>query len=137
MKIAFLLMTYVARHSLGSIGSAETGFLIDTDPDSVRVPDVGFVARERTQSTTHFFRGAPDLAVEVVSPSDRAAEVEEKVRDWLAAGTRLVWVADPATRTVVAHRAGSSPRSFGAGDSVPGEDVVPGFALSVSDAFDV
>ena len=137
MKIGFLLMTYVSRHSLGSISSSETGFLIGSDPDTVRVPDVGYVEFGRKQSTVHFFRGAPDLAVEVVSPHDRATEVEEKVQDWLAAGTRLVWVADPASRTIVAHRAGSNPRSHRVGDSVPGEDVVPGFELRVSDAFDV
>ena len=119
MNIAFRLASHVRERGLGFVYAAETGFHIERNPDTVRAPDVAFVTSERRVSRRGFHEIAPDLAVEVVSPGDRATEVDEKVRDWLAAGTRLVWVADPASRTIVPHRAGSSPRSFRVGDSVP------------------
>ena len=78
--------------------AASTGFIIDTAPDTVRAPDVSFVSRERAEATAEergFFPGAPDLAVEVISPNDRYSEIEEKVSDWLRAGTQMVVVIDP------------------------------------------
>jgi len=137
MNVAFHLMIHVKRKRLGRVCTAETGFVLRTTPDTVRAPDVGFVSSMRVVSTKRYFPGAPDFAVEVVSPGDGAAEVAEKVADWLGSGARLVWVADTARRTIVSYAPAREPRTYGAGESVSGEDVVPGFSLSVDDAFDV
>ena len=102
------LIAFVKKNNLGEVHSSETGFIIDTAPDTVRAPDVSFVARERAEATAEergFFPGAPDLAVEVISPNDRYSEIEEKVSDWLRAGTQMVVVIDPHQRTATVYRA--------------------------------
>ncbi len=101
LRIGEFVSSFVRQRGLGVATGAETGFQIGRDPDTVRAPDVGFVCAERVPATptAGFFDGAPDLAVEVLSPSDRASEVLAKVQDWLGAGCRIVWVVDPGTRT--------------------------------------
>jgi Uma2 family endonuclease len=102
---------------------------------SVRAPDAAFVTRERAErfaDREKYFEGAPDLAAEVVSPGDSGREVAEKVGDYLAAGTRLVWVIDPRRRTVTVHRPGADPQTLGPDDLLEGGDLLPGFALPVS-----
>ena len=104
-QIGGCLGAFVAKNGLGETYAAETGFIIDTAPDTVRAPDVSFVARERAEATAEergFFPGAPDLAVEVISPNDRDSEIREKVSDWLRAGTQMVVVIDPPQRTCTA-----------------------------------
>jgi Uma2 family endonuclease len=101
------LSIYVAEHNLRMTFGAETGFIIERNPDTVRAPDVAFVVNERIPNPlpSGFFPGPPDLAVEVLSPSDRASEVTAKTRCWLTAGCREVWNVDPETKTVTVHRA--------------------------------
>lgn len=137
MKLAGPLASYVDGESLGVVFGAETGFLIARDPDTVRAPDVAFVSAGRVGATLPkgFFPGPPDLAVEVLSPEDRASEVLAKVGDWLEAGCRLVWVVDPRTRTVTVYRGLSEVRVLRNGETLSGEDVVPGFSAPVSRVF--
>ena len=99
------LAVFVKQRSLGRVFGAETGFRIGHDPDTVRA-DVAFVTAMRVgvELPPGFFPGPPDLAVEVLSPDDRAGEVLAKVQDWLDAGCRAVWVVDPRTRTVTVYR---------------------------------
>ena len=80
-------------------------------------------------------KGAPDLAIEVLSPNDRRSEVEEKISDWLGAGARMVWLVDPEARTIAVHRAATAPRVVASGGTVDGEDVLPGFSMPVDAAF--
>jgi Uma2 family endonuclease len=130
---------YVRRHQLGRVFTGEPGFVLATNPDTVRAPDVAFITRERLQASgvpTGYFHGAPDLAVEIVSPNDRYTEVSEKVAEWLTHGTRLVLVADPRRRTVTAYRPDQTFRIYGIDDALSGEDVVPGWSLSVRELFD-
>jgi Uma2 family endonuclease len=136
-KITVRLGTFVEQHALGEILGAEGGFLIARDPDTVRAPDVAFIARQRcpTPFPTEFFPGPPDLAVEVLSPSDRASEVLAKVQDWLDAGCGAVWVVDPATRTLTVYRGRSGVEVFRPGDELPGGDLLPGFRLAVAEIF--
>ena len=118
--------------------AAETGFLLSRDPDHVRAPDVAFVRRERVEAVgyTHgFFPGAPDLAVEVISPSDRYTEVDEKVAEWLAAGTSMVVVVNPRNRTVRVHRPTTDSVLLTEEDTLDGGDVVPGWEMPVADIF--
>jgi Uma2 family endonuclease len=137
VRIAASLQSFVRERRMGTVIGADGGFQIAHDPDTVRAPDVGFVCADRVRGglTRGFFPGAPDLAVEVVSPSDRASEVLAKTRDWLAAGCRAVWVVDPAERTVSIHDNCGQVRTLGVSDELTGSDVVPGFRLPVAEIF--
>ena len=131
------LDNFVREHDLGIVVGAETGFILESDPDTVRAPDVAFVSTARLPqgSVRGYFPGAPDLAVEVVSPGDTVQEVDDKVAEWLTAGTRLVWVARPSRRTVEVHRADGTVSLLGVRDELSGEDVVPGFTMPVARIF--
>jgi Uma2 family endonuclease len=137
-RLTSRLEQHVAQHNLGSVTGAETGYSLEQDPDTVRAPDIGFVSQERIEKTglpRTFYPGAPDLAVEVVSPSDTAAEVDDKARAWLAAGSRLVWNVQPITRVVEVYRPGRDIEVRTAADALTGEDVVPGFTCPVAEIF--
>jgi len=136
-EIGFRLGEYVRPRHLGRVVAAETGFLISRGPDTVRAPDVGFVRAERaTGPPRGYYPGAPDLAVEVLSPEDRSGEVREKVAEWLGAGARAVWVVDPEERALVVHEPGRTPVVLREGDILRGGDAVPGFEFPVRDVFD-
>jgi len=101
------LAVHVKANKLGVVLGAETGFKIESNPDTVLAPDIAFVRQERvlqTGRTDNFWPGAPDLAVEVLSPSDTVYEVEERVAVWLAAGASMIWVLNPRQRTLHLHR---------------------------------
>src|SRR5688572_3965126 len=113
INIAWRLADYVKRNDLGVVLGAETGYVLRRNPDTVRGADVSFVAIARIPAKRlpqKFWEGAPDLAVEVMSPEDTANELGEKVGEYLSAGARLVWVVNPKRRTVTVHRPGSEPR---------------------------
>src|SRR6266567_4550493 len=123
------------RHTgAGALFAAETGFKLETDPDTVRAPDVAFVRRERVPpaDTTGYAELAPDLVVEVLSPGDRPGEVLAKVADWLSAGTRLVWVVDPLRRLARVYRHDGTETIVTSEESLDGEDVLPGFSCPLA-----
>lgn len=138
-RITVNLATPIAIHakvnSLGTVVAAETGFRLAHNPDTVRAPDVAFVRADRPGPDRGYYPGAPDLAVEVLSPDDRPGYVRDKVAEWLEAGTRAVWVVDPRTRAVVVHEPGGEPRKYGEADTLPGGEVLPGFELAVAEVF--
>ncbi|MGB3681134.1 MAG: Uma2 family endonuclease [Rubrobacteraceae bacterium] len=138
VKVAARLFQHVEDNNLGVVFAAETGFKIESDPDTVRAPDVAFVSRGRIEEVGEvegFWPGAPDLAVEVVSPNDLYTEVEEKVSGWLEAGSRMVVVVNPRNKTVSVRRHQSEVRVLGEGDVLQGGEVVPGWELPVADVF--
>ena len=138
MRIGRRLAQHVEAKALGEVSAAETGFVIERNPDTVRAPDVGFVAASRIPSSgapDSFWPFAPDLAVEVVSPSDGWAEVVRKAHAWLNAGTTLVWIVDPETRTVHVYRKSHDVRELTDDGVLDGGDVVPGFAVPVRELF--
>lgn len=132
-----ILEGFVLKRELGEI-FGEVGFLLTRQPDTVRGPDLSFVRKERLAGIDYekFFRGAPDLAVEILSPSNRRGEVRAKVADYLNAGCRLVWVIDPKKKTAVAYRTLEMPRRIDAGGKLDGEDVLPGFEIPLASIFD-
>ncbi len=137
-KVAARLFQHVEDNRLGAVYAAETGFKVASDPDTVRAPDVAFVSRERIEEIGEiegFWPGAPDLAVEVVSPGDLYGEVEEKVLGWLAAGSRMVVVVDPRNKTVSVRRHQGEAQALAEGDTMRGGDVVPGWEIPVADIF--
>lgn len=138
INVTIPLGQHVRENNLGVVYAAETGFKISSDPDTVRAPDVAFVSRERVEKIGEvegFWPGAPDLAVEVVSPGDLYTEVEEKVLGWLEAGSRMVVVVDPRNRTVSVRQRLAEVQILTEGGTVYGGEVVPGWELPVADIF--
>jgi len=137
-ELLISLGQHVKTRRLGRVYAAETGFKLASHPDHVRASDVAFVRQEgldETGDAPGFWPGAPDLAIEVLSPGDTYSEVEEKVLDRLAAGTNLVIVIDPRQRSATAYRSPTAIRVLGASDVLDGADVVPGWAIPVADIF--
>jgi len=138
-NLAGPLTVHVKAHQLGIVVAAETGFIISRDPDTVRAPDIGFIRRERLPEEGRplkFWPGAPDLAVETISPSDTVFEVDEKVDEWLGAGAEAVWVLNPRQKSVRIHRADRTVQVLSSADFLDGEQLVPGFRIAVSEIFD-
>ena len=131
------LSEFVDEHDLGAVFTSETGFTIENNPDLVRAPDASFVRKERIAGglPRAYFKGVPDLAVEVVSPGDTRREVAEKVNMWLAHGTQAVWVADARPKTLVIHRVGKTPVTLRLTEEVGDEPLLPGFVLPLSKVF--
>jgi Uma2 family endonuclease len=122
---------YVATHDLGVVVAAETGFKLSTNPDTVRAPDAGFIAKARIPDPLPrgYLPLAPDLAVEVLSPDDRPGDVLSKVAEWLNAGSALVWVIDPQQRIARVYRENGTESLVREAGELDGENVVAGFAL--------
>ena len=136
MFIGSSLVAHVKANGLGK-EYAETGFQLESD--HVRAPDAAFVRRERAEAvrgTPGFFPGPPDVAVEVISPTDRYTEVEEKVADWLAAGALAVIVIDPRRRTVKVHRFPTDTGLLSEADVLQVDDAIPGWQIPISDIFE-
>jgi Uma2 family endonuclease len=139
LTIAAFLRAFVRQNKLGTVCAAETGFILTRDPDTVRAPDAAFVAAERVarqQRKEGFFDGPPDLAVKVVSPGDTDDEVEAKILDYLNAGTKLVWIVRPKTRTITVYRSLKNVRVLTTQESLEGDDVLPGFSVLVAEIFE-
>ena len=136
--ISILLGIHVKENDLGATFAAETGFKIATDPDTVGAPDAAFVTRAKIDSLeddSGYLPFAPDLAVEVVSPSDSFASVEEKAFDWIDARTQLVLVVVPESRSVHAYRSRKNISVHAEGEIVDADDAVAGWKLEVSKIF--
>ncbi len=133
------LFNFAHGQKLGKVYAAETGFILSQNPATVRAPDAAFVSRERAVQQRRpegYFEGAPDLAVEVVSPGDRDEEVQRKVMDYLEAGTKLVWIVRPRTETVTVYRSLTDIRVLTKEETLDGGDLLPGFQLSVGEIFE-
>jgi Uma2 family endonuclease len=138
MRITALLLEHVVPRRLGRL-LGETGFVLARNPDTVRAPDLAFVRRGRLPERTIgmvYIDGAPDLAVEVLSPSDSAIDMEDKVAEYLGAGGRLVWVVNPKRRTITVHAPEVPPRTLHEHETLDGGEVLPGFTCVVRDALD-
>lgn len=138
-RIVHLIATYLSTHQLGVCFADSTGYALPNLDNTVRAPDASFVRADRLPPEGvgyGFFQLAPDLAVEVLSPSESRADIQEKLSDYLVAGTALVWLIDPATRTVsVIARAGQL-HTLVVGERLTGGAVLPGFSCEVSALFE-
>jgi Uma2 family endonuclease len=137
-RILRLVDSHVDQHKLGHTFNADTGFYLSRSPDTVRAPDISFVSMRRVPAAglpQKFFEGAPDLAVEVLSPSDTVEETEDKIAEYFEAGCLMVWIVTPKRKTVTVHRPDQQPRVFKGDDTITGEDVLAGFECRVSDFF--
>lgn len=133
------IRAHVRSRKLGRAYGAETGFRLSRNPDTVLAPDVAFVAAQRLPTgrpSRAFLQIAPDLVVEVVSPSDSAAEIQRRVEQWLDAGLRLVWVAYPDTESIAVFPVGSTFARLKIDDTLDGSDVLPGFSVPLRELFE-
>jgi len=141
LRLGSALLEYVKTHGGGDVAVGDVAFVLDLphDRERVRGADIAFVSARRLpkgKPPETFFHGAPDLAVEVLSPSQTFANVERKVRDYLEAGSRLVWVINPASRSATVYRPGGTARLLGEQERLEGEDLLPGFSMALSEIFD-
>jgi Uma2 family endonuclease len=130
---------FVEENDLGETFGAETGFLLERDPDTVLGTDVAFVSNERLAAVTFekYFPFAPDLAVEVLSPGNRRVEIEEKTALYFAAGSRAVWVFNPKKKTVAVYTSPTDVIVLGENETLDGGEVLSGFKLELSKLFAV
>lgn len=137
-RLTIALGQYVESNDLGEVFGAETGFKLASNPDTVLGPDVSFVSKERIPGggiPVAYWPGAPDLAVEVVSPGNTRREMEEKANAYLAAGAGLVWIINPKHRTVTVYRPDSETKKLTEADELDGEEVIPGFRYGIARLF--
>ena len=138
VRLTVPLAKYVQDHQLGEVYAAETGFKLRSKPDTVLAADIAFVQKERLEElgeTESYWPAAPDLAVEVNSPSDTVREVEKKVMAWLGFGCRLVWVVSSKLHIVTVYRSLTDIVALTENDRLDGGDVVPGFQIAVAEIF--
>lgn len=139
VRLSHHLYGFVEANGLGIV-LGPVGYRLEEDPPTVRAPDLSFLSHARIEGgypVRRFRRIAPDLAVEIVSPSNRAGDLVEKAHHFLDAGSRLVWVVNPLGRTLTVHRSRSDVAVLGVEDTLEGEDVLPGFRLPVARLFSV
>ena len=135
----YFLVGFVRPRGLGVVGG-EGGFVLHRAPDTVRAPDIFFVSEERApqgEAARRFVDFAPDLTVEITSPSDSMAVLLAKADEYLAAGTRLTWTVDPDAREVIVKTPDGRVRALGYEDTLDGEDVLPGFRFPLRDLFGI
>jgi Uma2 family endonuclease len=135
-----LIDSFASERGLGLTVGDGVAYALQRDPAIVRIPDVSFISRARVPGAgmlDEFVPFAPDLAVEIVSRNDRAMDVRAKVREYLAAGTRPVWVLWPDDRSVTAYTADVAPRELGPDGMLDGGDVLPGFQVRVGELFEI
>ncbi|MCY4652986.1 MAG: Uma2 family endonuclease [Dehalococcoidia bacterium] len=138
-KLNISLGGYVMANRLGETYIADTGYVLATDPDHVLAPDLAFISNDRLSEigeSDGFAQGAPDVAVEVISPNDRYTDVEEKVEDWLNAGCGAVIIVNPRRRTVNLHRSPTDMTTLTESDTLELDDIVPGWRMPVEDIFE-
>ena len=132
------LVVFARARALGRVTTSDAGVWLERDPDTVREPDVAFFSAAKVPPglrVTGYSEVAPDLVVEIASPSDSRREVHDKARMWLSHGVRLVWVVHPETRTVDVYRPDGDAATLSGQDVLDGLDVLPGFTCDVSAVF--
>ena len=136
-NLSYFITDYARRHRLGIVFGQDTGFRIESNPDTVRAPDVAFLRHERATEIPR--RGyaslAPDLVAEIISPDDRPGEYLAKVAQWLDAGSMLVWVIDPQRAEARVYRPDGSLTIVGPDGRLDGEALLPGFVCALADIF--
>ncbi len=139
MRLAAPLAQFVWEQELGEAYGAETGFQLTFDPDTVLAPDVAYISAKRLKDigpTRGYWPAAPDLAVEVLSPSERKSRVETKIAKWFSFGTIQVWIVNPKTETVTVYRSATNAVTFSIADTLEADDLLPGFRMAVKRLFD-
>jgi Uma2 family endonuclease len=135
-----LIGKHLADYALenGGVVTTETGYVLGEDPDTLRGPDVAYSRRDPAPyggGPDGYISGAPDLAVEVLSPSNRWTDIRRKIDQYFAAGARMVWIVDPQSKSVTVHPSADRSQTIGHDASLDGGDVLPGLRLPVAELF--
>jgi Uma2 family endonuclease len=133
-----LLMTWALATQAGRVYGGDTMFVLDGEPGNIRLkrqPDVAFVAAARLQATSGYFYGPPDLAVEIISPSERPGDIQKKLREYRMHGVQQVWLIYPETHEMVAHLPDSTARTYRIVETIEGGELLPGLRLPVAALF--
>ena len=140
MLFGFRLGNFIYPRKLGRLLGSDAGIRLERDPDTVREPDVAFISAEKLPLGTRnpsYAEVVPDLVVEIVSPGDSRAAVNDKALMWLRFGVRLVWVVYPESRSVEVFRNGQSVVTLDENDALDGGEVLPGFSCQAREIFEV
>jgi Uma2 family endonuclease len=137
LEIGGRIREFIRGKNLGTAFCGDAGIVLERDPDTIRGPDVGFISRNRMPKAAQqkYFEIAPELCIEIVSPSDRWTEITEKVDMYIGKGVVLVWVIDPIARQAHVYRKGRETRLIEQTSALDGEDVLPGFSLPLEEIF--
>jgi Uma2 family endonuclease len=139
IKLGFLLTLFIKPLRLGRLVASDSGIRLERNPDTVREPDIAFISAEKLPldvDVPGFSEVVPDLVVEIFSPSDSLAAVNDKALMWLRFGVQTVWVIFPESRTLEMHSASAPPVQLGEQDQLDGGAVLPGFTCQVSEIFE-
>ena len=139
MYLGWALQNFALPRRLGRVTGSDAGVLLERSPDTVREPDIAFFSAAKIPPGVRvrgYYEVPPDIAVEIASPTDSAAALNDKALMWLRYGARLVWTLHPDARRVDVHTPDGQVRSLTDGDTLDGGDVLPGFTCPVSDIFD-
>ena len=139
VRLTAPLAQFVWNNDLGEVYGAETGFKLTSNPDTVLASDIAFISKarfEELRKTEGYWPGPPDLAVEVLSPSETGPKIKSKVSQWFSFGTKQVWVVSPKHSTVTVYRSPSDTTTFSGSDELDGGDILPGFRLPLSRLFE-
>ena len=134
LRLSVPLTQFIWDHGLGEAFATDTGFKLTSNPDTVLAPDYAFVTNERFaegRDTEGYWPGPPNLAVEVLSPSDRPGKVKQRISRWFSFGAKQLWIVDPKRRTVTVYRSPSDTTTFSGSDSLEAPDLLPGFRISL------
>lgn len=137
-RLTHLLDAWSATAGHGTVLAGDAGFVLARDPDTVLAPDIAFVLKARCpgpETEAFYFEGPPDLAIEVLSPGDRASRIDAKVADYLAAGVRMIWLVDPHARLVRVVRDTGVSQILRQDEELSAPDLLPGFAAPVAALF--
>lgn len=136
-RLTTRLSNFVESHDLGEVLTTDPGVYTRRDPDTVRAPDVTFISHDRLAGCKEdgYLDVAPEIVVEVLSPTDRKGQVARKIEEYLAARVLRVWVLDSKRRQILVHRSNTDVQQFGIGDTLTDEELLPGFRLALSDLF--
>lgn len=135
IALGALLHNHVRATRIGKVYGNDTGFVLARNPDTVLAPDLAFVRRAPDPDEDGFYEGPPDLAIEVSSPRDSRRSILRKAREWLDHGCRGVWVVDPKEQSVTVLGPTGESRTLGVDDVLAGDELVPGFAVTVRQTF--
>ncbi|MDX1522402.1 MAG: Uma2 family endonuclease [Anaerolineae bacterium] len=138
IKVGARLYNFVSERKLGKVQVGEVGIYTRRNPDTVRAADVLFISNERyaQRQSPSYLDVAPELVVEIISPDDRWSEINQKLREYFAAGIDLIWVIDPKSRSVHVYRSLTDIREFSADETLSGEEILPGLSISINELFD-
>lgn len=137
-KLLLTLGNHIVANQLGRFYPGNTDFVLDGEPGNIRLqyqPDVGFLKTEHVISTPGYIYRAPDLAIEIISPSQTFTEIRNKVKNYLKYGSQQVWIVMPDAKEIE-DTSTDAPKTYTVGEAIPGGDLLPGLMLDVQTIFE-